>query len=250
MLLMTYLYAIARKFLPTVIRKQLRCWHRSFIFLTSLRRFARDPERFVRDDDRVLHGLVYGWGNSWSADASYLAGTVRHAFEADGPILECGSGLTTLVLCIIAAKKNVPVLTLEHAAEWAAKVNESLRQAGLTSHTVTTAPLKDYGDFAWYDVSAVRMPDCISLVICDGPPSDTKGGRYGLLPVAHDHLKTGCVILLDDADREGEKTVLRRWEIEFSTVTQLHQGERMYALATCSRPDARALGSSRLHSPV
>ncbi|MHC4846180.1 MAG: hypothetical protein ACYTCU_08465, partial [Planctomycetota bacterium] len=46
----------------------------------------------------------------------------------------------------------------------------------------------------------------------DGPPGDTRGGRYGLFPLMGGRLAPGCVLLLDDAEREGEQDVARRWE--------------------------------------
>ena len=55
----------------------------------------------------------------------------------------------------------------------------------------------------------------ISLVICDGPPSSTRGGRFGLVPVLRENLAPGFRILLDDARRPGEREVLRRWASEF-----------------------------------
>jgi hypothetical protein len=58
------------------------------------------------------------------------------------------------------------------------------------------------------------MPPAFQLVICDGPPGETPGGRYGLWPVLGQRLAPGAVILLDDADRPGEEEVLRRWSTE------------------------------------
>jgi len=52
------------------------------------------------------------------------------------------------------------------------------------------------------------------MVICDGPPGATKGGRYGLVPVMKDRLRTGSFILLDDAAREQEQEIARRWMSE------------------------------------
>lgn len=76
----------------------------------------------------------------------------------------------------------------------------------------SSSPLKDYGDFCWYDAPLESMPDSFSLVICDGPPGATKGGRYGLVPFMRDRLRSGCVILLDDAEREEERTIAARWQ--------------------------------------
>jgi hypothetical protein len=61
------------------------------------------------------------------------------------------------------------------------------------------------------------MPDNFFLVVCDGPPRRTKGGRYGLVPIMRERLKSGCIILLDDAGRDEELTIAKRWAGELNT---------------------------------
>ena len=77
-----------------------------------------------------------------------------------------------------------------------------------------TSPLRDYGAFSWYDPPLQELPDNFRLVVCDGPPGMTKGGRYGLLPVFGSRLPQGTVIVLDDADRPSEVELLNRWKDE------------------------------------
>lgn len=68
-----------------------------------------------------------------------------------------------------------------------------------------------YGGFDWYDVESVQLPDTIGLVVCDGPPGTSRGGRYGLVPILKDRLAPGCIILIDDTDRAGERDIVDRW---------------------------------------
>ena len=103
---------------------------------------------------------------------------------------------------------------LEHTPEWATKSPKILRRYKLDSVVLCVKPLKDYGDFCWYDAPLESMPGGFALVVCDGPPGCTKGGRYGLVPIMRERLKPGCVILLDDAGREQELAIARRWEVE------------------------------------
>ena len=56
--------------------------------------------------------------------------------------------------------------------------------------------------------------------MCDGPPSRTAGGRYGLLPVCASRLAR-ATILVDDADRADELAVMKRWETEFGTTSRI-----------------------------
>ena len=144
----------------------------------------------------------------------YLAACVDQVLSSSGPILECGSGLSTLVVGVVAKKRGRIHWVFEHTPEWAEKVRKHLKRFDLDSVNLRSAPLKDYGDYCWYAVPTEPIPDDFSLVVCDGPPGSTKGGRYGLLPVMKCRLNPECTILLDDAEREGELEIAKRWGAE------------------------------------
>ena len=65
--------------------------------------------------------------------------------------------------------------------------------------------------YSWYDAPLKELPEQFCLVVCDGPAGDTPGGRYGLVPVLGPRITSGCVILLDDAERAPEREALLRW---------------------------------------
>jgi hypothetical protein len=158
----------------------------------------------------ALPHLRAAWGNlGFAADLPYLRTVLDYATHARGPILECGSGLTTLLLALAAPRA---AWSLEHMKEWQRHVQTRLWLAG-TEANVLLAPLTSYGLFQWYEVPAA-LPREFHLVVCDGPPGATPGGRYGLLPLLGDRLLKGTVILLHDARRLGEQGVLQRWEKE------------------------------------
>jgi hypothetical protein len=94
--------------------------------------------------------------------------------------------------------------------------------------------LIEYGEFVWYDPPLAQMPEAFSLVICDGPPGTTKGGRYGLLPVLGKRLPPGATILLDDAGRPAETELIRRWEGEAHFKTEI-RGDRERGFAVMQR---------------
>jgi hypothetical protein len=114
----------------------------------------------------------------------------------------------------IATQRGHNHWALEHTPAWATKVQRYLRRYQLDAVVLCVKPLKDYGDFWWYDAPVVSMPSDFALVVCDGPPYHTQGGRYGLVPLMRERLQPGCVILLDDAGREHELAIARRWEAE------------------------------------
>jgi hypothetical protein len=201
--------------------------------LVDLARFTLAARRFrvvsASSRSKALPPLRTAWGNpGFTADVSYLLAVLDYAEGERGQILECGSGLTTLLLALSSPHA---VWSLEHMEEWQRHVQTRLRLAG-TEANVLLARLTSYGPFQWYEVPAV-LPRELRLVVCDGPPGTTPGGRYGLLPLLGDRLPKGTVILLDDARRLDEQRVLQRWEKEAGwRYTIKDSGTAAYAVVT------------------
>jgi hypothetical protein len=194
-----------------------------------LRRQLRDAVRAISKlpagqipDRQQLSELIAGWSNEgYVANLEYLEAVAKSSINTRGPVLECGSGATTILLGILCGRRNVEVWSLENSPEWQNRVTDALNTNGIFGVHVCTSPLIEYGDYVWYDPPLAQMPKEFSLVICDGPPGDTKGGRYGLLPVMGDTLPPGSTILLDDAGRPGELELIRKWEAEATFQTEL-----------------------------
>lgn len=141
-----------------------------------------------------LADLVDGWGNKWSAQIELLEACISMGKAATGPVLEFGSGLTTLVLGLVAKHG---VIALEHSKFWGSYTEEHLKKYGIEAE-VRYAPLKDHGDFEWYDGGELPKP---ALVVCDGPPRKTKGGRSGLLSMMD--LIEGAAVVFDDPSTDA-----------------------------------------------
>jgi hypothetical protein len=183
-------------------------------FRNALRRIADLPSDVVPPRE-LLNELSLGWGNEgFAAQTDYLEEVSRQAARASGQVLECGSGLTTIMLGLLAGRRGIQTWSLEHFPEWQARVTSVLERFEIPNVQICAAPLRSYGEFSWYDPPLAEMPKEFQLVICDGPPGSTAGGRYGLLPVMGERLPAGTVILLDDATRPGELECLRRWTSE------------------------------------
>jgi predicted O-methyltransferase YrrM len=178
-----------------------------------------------------------GWGDDgFHAVGGYLETVVQRAATSEGPILEIGSGLTTLLMGLLAGRRGVEVWTLEHLPEFHHHIQAKLKRYHIPNVHPILAPLSDYGEFAWYASPEFEsMPHNFPLVIADGPPESTKGGRYGLLPVMRSHLAPGAVILLDDAERVSEQAVLNQWQAQYNLSYDLQrQGEKAWAICTLS----------------
>ncbi|HEY3028430.1 MAG TPA: glycosyltransferase family A protein [Pyrinomonadaceae bacterium] len=165
----------------------------------------------------MLNDLQTGWGNEgYAARTDFLQEVAKKAVTTVGPILECGSGLTTILFGLLAGRRGVKTYSLEHISEWRTRVNQTLQRFQLPKTLVYLCPLREYDGFDWYDPPLATLPKEFDLVICDGPPGETRGGRYGLLPVLGERLPPGAVILLDDTERAGEAEVLHRWAAQFN----------------------------------
>jgi len=210
---------VVRRAAPAPAKRAFRSFHREYVFRRAVARFAR-IERAEDLEPVLLSELVYGWGNQWAADEEYLEAVLHAAWTADGPILECGSGLTTLLVGMIAARTGQRLYSLEHIPFWADKIGRLLERYDVRSAYVDVAPLREGDEYAWYAPTARVMAERFALVICDGPPESTRGGRYGLMPVMRSRLASGCRILVDDVHRPKDAAVLDRWAQELDVVPE------------------------------
>jgi hypothetical protein len=164
-------------------------------------------------DPAMLRRLRWAWANPNSASVEYLSAVGEAAAAAKGPILECGSGISTVVVGVVARRTGNALITLEHSAWWSRNVRSSLKMAGITEIDYRIRPLRFYDGYDWYDAGTV--PTDIALVICDGPPATSRSGRYGLMPQLNDHLAADARVFLDDYDRPSEVAVVKRWSDEY-----------------------------------
>ncbi len=234
----------AKSLVPLSVRKVFRKGHRRWVLRRGLKRFQQQAGSGVVPAAE-LGGLIYGWGNEgWSASTIFAEACCREAQAARGPILECGSGLSTLLMGIMTQQKRTPLHALEHSQSWAQKIRVELRQLGLNHVTVHDAPLRSYGEYSWYDLERCGVSQqSFALAVCDGPPGDTPGGRYGLLPQVSPQLEDGSVILMDDLNRPCEQATLERWSREQSLAVEVVGKGKPYARIVC-------LGQARTDPPL
>jgi hypothetical protein len=156
------------------------------------------------------------WGNTgFAADQSFLAELLR--LLSSGPVLECGTGGTTLLANVMGLRNGFKTYCLEQDASWASEV----ARWGLRSVRVLDAPLKNHGSYRWYEVQEA-LPKHFSLIVCDGPYIAKEHGqlhysawRYGLLPWLKETGRTFDVLLLDDVNDPRGPPTLERWKREF-----------------------------------
>ncbi|HEX7294662.1 MAG TPA: hypothetical protein VF251_02840 [Pyrinomonadaceae bacterium] len=237
---LTYMYQILdqphplKQLIPAQLKRPARKAVLNYVFRQAMRDAAHLQSGEVPPRE-LLTRLRVGWDNQgWDAKLDYFETIVNEAAVTDGPILECGSGLTTLLLGQVAGRRNVQTWSLEHNFLWYQRVASALRRHQIDGVNLCPSPLRNYDGFNWYDPPLGGMPSKFSLVICDGPPDLANGGRYGLLPILGSRLKKGAVILFDDVKEPGQPEVLRRWSAEYGVRVELRETEEVsFAVVTC-----------------
>lgn len=125
--------------------------------------------------------------NNYAADAGVLAVVTGVARKCRGPIIETGSGLSSVFM---GAVTDQTVYSLEHVQHYAAQTVAWCEEAGVANVGVCYAPLKDF----WYDVDQFELPKKFALGFCDGPPR-----MYGTRMRFFEVLAHRCeVIIVDD----------------------------------------------------
>lgn len=197
----------------TPVKRRLRQAHRALTFRRAISETERALRRNLPVSAALAQRLVYGWSNeAWSAKPALTAYLLNSLRGFSGTLLECGSGLSTILLSLLARDTGSRVLTLEHDPRWLDLTRNRLRQLRIDDRDVLLAPLKSFGDFDWYsDLPEHSLPGLIDVILCDGPPNSTRGGRYGTLPRLKHKLADGALIVVDDSRRAEEAQMIARW---------------------------------------
>jgi predicted O-methyltransferase YrrM len=132
-------------------------------------------------------------GNNYAADAGVLATVTRIARNCRGPIIETGSGLSSVFM---GAVSDSQVYSLEHVDHYAAQTVAWCEEAGVSNVGVCCAPLKDF----WYDLDKFDLPAKFTLGFCDGPPR-----MYGTRMKFFEALAPRCAAILVDDIKSDHK---------------------------------------------
>ena len=185
----------------------------------------------------------------WAASPDLLLHLVQHAQKTQPTtIMECGSGVSTLVLSRCLSKiGRGHVLSLEHNPGFAQQTRDNLARAGLADWaTVIDAELVPYRfggqDYLWYSTKELPANLAVDLLLIDGPPSVTcRNARYPAGPVLFKLLSARGVVFLDDADRVEERETLSLWAGEFPNLKQERLGlEKGLVVLAAANPLAPA----------
>lgn len=137
-------------------------------------------------------------------------------------VLELGSGVSTLLAGYCLEKTaSGKLVSYDHDLKYSKQTRTTMTDHALDHLTeIIHAPLTklalDRGEWDWYDTARMGQDSKIDLLVIDGPPGQIqKISRYPALPVLHEQLADNAVILLDDAARTDESSIVDMWTQEF-----------------------------------
>ncbi len=188
----------------------------------SLRKAIEPLRRSGRMTSDQVESFANAWGNvGFAADSDYLAQLTK-MLDTTGPVLECGTGGTTLLSNAMGLRNNFRTYCLEQNPDWTVGTRRMLPKN--SNVVILDTPLKHFGNYCWYDVKQI-LPMHFSLIVCDGPSIEKEHGepiysswRYGILPWLKSTGRTFDALLLDDVNDPRGPAVINRWISEFNVV--------------------------------
>ena len=171
----------------------------------------------------------------WAITGQFLQYLVEEIYLREPQlIVECGSGTSTIVTA--ACLKDIgkgKVLSLDHEPYFAKKTRKLLAVEGTEEFAqVVTAPIKTYDikgeSWKWYGIDFEELINSpIDILVVDGPPSTLQSrSRYPAVAVLKKYLAEDCLILLDDGERQDEKTIAKKWADELNVDLELDEKSR------------------------
>ena len=153
-------------------------------------------------------------------------------------IVELGSGVSTIISGYALNENGKgKIVSLEEDPTFAEVTKENIKRHDLASIArVICAPLKDKTinkkKWKWYDISKLKVKS-IDMLVVDGPQQYGRKEsmvRYPALPVLFKRLSPKAIILVDDAAREDEKRIVKKWTKEYKLICQYIKTEKGAAI--------------------
>ena len=161
--------------------------------------------------DPLVADVCAGWGDaSLAGGDGFVTTCLAEAARGTGPVLQCGAGLMTLLLGIVAERADTHLWTLEHDVHQANAVRSWLQQYEISKAHVIAAPPDIVEGCASYVVDYARLPANFALVVCEGS-SAVPGSAQGVLTRVGEHIHPQGVILVHHAKRRRDVEFLAQW---------------------------------------
>jgi glycosyltransferase involved in cell wall biosynthesis len=186
-----------------------------------------DKEEFsdkIESLNKILNPLMnLPFHKEWAVLPDFIYHLIEFVKEnKPSTIVECGSGLSTLVGGYMVKSKIInQFISIEHEEQFYEATLDDLKRHSLEKHvTLLYAPLKRISingkEWFWYDTDRFENTiNQIDLLLVDGPPGQIqKNSRYPALHMLKKFLNNKTIIVMDDSKREDERAIINQWLIE------------------------------------
>lgn len=168
----------------------------------------------------------------WSID-SFLAKYLVQQMVAQKPktVLELGSGASTVLMarCMQIINNSYEHFAVDHEKKYLELTKQYAILNGVVEHiTFWECPIQPTEEvkMLWYGGLLEKLQGKkIDLLLIDGPPGPLqKESRYPALPLLYPYLSENCTVILDDANRTDERSIIERWLKEYPEFDLVHEG--------------------------
>ncbi len=168
--------------------------------------------------------------DEWTVASDFALIIASHLLEQrPGQVLELGSGLSTLVIGHALRRSGEGrLISIEHDEHYYIRTRLALKEHGLEEIVqlwhcpLEMLTLPGTKQQPWYYFPYERIPDgSVNLLVVDGPPGyiDPQA-RYPALPMLWHKLSDDAVVMLDDAKRDAEKAIIKRWRGKYPLLSE------------------------------
>lgn len=174
-------------------------------------------ERLITGDEsrEVFTNIWKYYGESFSMGPKGLSDWYHACKEAKGPILEVGSGITTILAGIACQRNGQMVHALEHDLDWFRHVKNFIQLWKLKPIALYYAPLREYPEhldskerpMLWYEIDE-SLPQSFDVALIDGPPR--RYGREAVFKLIPDRIKDAKWVV-DDIDDMTQLKMVRTY---------------------------------------
>jgi hypothetical protein len=145
-------------------------------------------------------------------------------------IIEFGSGSSSLIIGYALQKLGKgQVISLDHDHKYSQLSanlvkNHRLEEYCQIHHAPLVETQVENNSYKFYSLDKIEDIAKADMLIIDGPPSSTNPlARFPAVPLLYDKLSDGCVIILDDGNRQDEKIAVEKWLQKFEALKSLPQ---------------------------
>ena len=222
--------------MPIIITNALFAAAATFTVLLYLRRKLNFLTKTVSESGDAISEMVWTAGtidahvdatislprpNGWTLDAAAIA-TLCQILENERPrvVVELGSGLSTPIIGAAMQNHGGRLISVDHDRTFAEATRSHINTNGLQDVVeIRIAELQEISSESralWYDQSALTDIHEIDLLLIDGPPKPVDPMiRQHALPFFLNKLAPSATVILDDANRDGEKKIIDQWRTDY-----------------------------------